>query len=498
MSEYDHNDKAGNEGDLVKHFVLTYAIEAWLKKVNEAITNNNQNIKVNYFDVFSANAENKVSIKNGAWKNGVGLIPSLKDVEKTTLLWQQIYQMWGLKSNLDTEKEETKPSCRNYPGSSVFANQVFGINKDKIKKINIFANDILPECAQNQNAYFAFYNKDGRGMHFDECRFTASISDWKDFLDLHFSSSQKKDYARDFVVIDPPNLNTIVDLFNENGLIELKTEGSEEDATAVEPKTEGSDDVATPVEPNTEDPADRAKWNLNNSNIFIWIPLARYYTEENKSLGQYENVDEFHNKALEQNYSCLEFLYGKYDVRSTFGCRIYLKFSSSLTISVKKDEHSSSMAENVLSEAKVNLEKVLAFADAEVKKSIEKQTECENATGIIKNQLNKLKKDLKGTGLNNSNEVFKFIEENEKLLLEYFLHGFNSADAYSALGQEFAKNNRRLFPIGDKEGEKPVSIVKGHFGEIQKNLKLKTNNKIKKAYMLLRKLRMFELEIKKK
>jgi hypothetical protein len=473
MSEYDHNDKAGNEGDLVKHFVLTYAIEAWLKKVNEAITNNNQNIEVNYFDVFSANAENRVSIKNGAWKNGVGLIPSLENFEKTTLLWQQIYQMWGLKSNLDTKKEETKPSCRNYPGSSVFANQVFGINKGKIKKINIFANDILPECAQNQNAYFAFYNKDGRGMHFDECRFTASISDWKDFLGLHFSSSPKKDYARDFVVIDPPNLNTIVDLFNKNGLIE----------------------------PKTKDPADRAKWNLNDSNIFIWIPIIKNYDKKQKSFSDPANLDKFHNKAIEKKFLCLEFIYGGYRIRSTSGCRIYLKLNSSSTSQESEEDSSINLTKNVLFKAKRKLEEVIGVAINEAQRSIKEQKPADNPLGIIEGQLKELKKDLEknfndnGSLLQMCNEVFDYIEKKKELLLIFFTNGLNRDEAYSFLGQEFFKVNNKLFPIAGKKGAKPVRIFKKYLQEIQGKLKLEPKEETKTAYELLQTLKGFKLEI---
>ena len=99
---YDHNIKAGNEGDIVKHVALIAAL-------NSIISTNDITI-FRYVDVFSGYAFNPIIQKN-EWKNGIGKIHGQSYKAKDENV--KLYFNWYL----------SRPQLIGgiYPGSSLIA-----------------------------------------------------------------------------------------------------------------------------------------------------------------------------------------------------------------------------------------------------------------------------------------------------------------------------------------------------------------------------------------
>ena len=83
---YDHNKKAGNEGDIVKHVALIAALNS--------ISATKSSEQFNYADLFAGYAFNPLVEKN-EWKNGIGKIhnQSLKVTDKNVQLYFNWYLM---------------------------------------------------------------------------------------------------------------------------------------------------------------------------------------------------------------------------------------------------------------------------------------------------------------------------------------------------------------------------------------------------------------------
>lgn len=97
---YDHNVKAGNQGDVIKHIALIAAASVLMKK----------NIEIfHYADTFAGYAYNPLK-SDGEWSSGIGILQDL-DIsfqESSEKFW---YDLWACKVGL-------RGSI--YPGSSLF------------------------------------------------------------------------------------------------------------------------------------------------------------------------------------------------------------------------------------------------------------------------------------------------------------------------------------------------------------------------------------------
>jgi len=97
---YDHNEKAGNPGDVIKHTALIAAADVIMQ-------NNNQSFQ--YADTFAGYAYNPIRSK-GEWQNGIGNISqaNIKPSNSAVRFWQSLWQC-----------DEGLPGSV-YPGSSTF------------------------------------------------------------------------------------------------------------------------------------------------------------------------------------------------------------------------------------------------------------------------------------------------------------------------------------------------------------------------------------------
>jgi 23S rRNA A2030 N6-methylase RlmJ len=100
MKTYDHNEKAGNQGDVVKHTALLAAADSIISLLNGSFE---------YADTFAGYAFNPLK-PEGEWRNGIGTFKRFasKCYNKHINYWRSL---WDTKDDLiDSE----------YPGSSLF------------------------------------------------------------------------------------------------------------------------------------------------------------------------------------------------------------------------------------------------------------------------------------------------------------------------------------------------------------------------------------------
>src|SRR3990167_5982506 len=96
---YDHNEKAGNQGDVVKHLALLAAADALMAECSG---------QFHYADTFSGYAFNPLK-SNGEWSKGIGVLCSSRTSDNSVLnFWRELWSCSaGLRGSV-------------YPGSSVF------------------------------------------------------------------------------------------------------------------------------------------------------------------------------------------------------------------------------------------------------------------------------------------------------------------------------------------------------------------------------------------
>jgi 23S rRNA A2030 N6-methylase RlmJ len=101
MSAYDHNVKAGNEGDICKHPALIAALD---KTITDSVT------PMRYADVFAGYATNPLNAA-GEWKQGIEVV-----AREHLLTGNAHVSMWAEAANL-----RTRPHAGGtYPGSAWF------------------------------------------------------------------------------------------------------------------------------------------------------------------------------------------------------------------------------------------------------------------------------------------------------------------------------------------------------------------------------------------
>ncbi len=165
MPTYDHNIKAGNKGDIVKHTALIAALDSVVQQCNAP--------RFRYIDVYGGYASNPILSRN-EWVEGVGKIHSHAHKVKNTDVKK--YYEWYL----------SRPNLIGgiYPGSSLIAYDV--ITNTKIKP-HITIHDISDKVIQNLD--MAYTDVDG-------------IRIIKNSADPEDDGVQNAD----FIFIDPPGL----------------------------------------------------------------------------------------------------------------------------------------------------------------------------------------------------------------------------------------------------------------------------------------------------
>jgi len=165
---YDHHEKAGNRGDVVKHVALLAALDTFLQHF--------QRDSFEYADTFAGYAYSPL-IKGNEWKDGIGTVfgkgGELKE-NPHTKLWYE----WYLQG---------RPQLIGgvYPGSSLIANDVCRLHK---KQPSLALWDVSPEVIAN---LMQTYSPSGHRIY---CRPATLAS--------------RAVQSSDFLFIDPPGLKT--------------------------------------------------------------------------------------------------------------------------------------------------------------------------------------------------------------------------------------------------------------------------------------------------
>lgn len=162
--KYDHNNKSGNEGDIVKHVALIAALGALLGSHEDKI--------FRYVDIYSGYAFNPI-VKKNEWKNGVKKIYNNRD--KISDENVKLYYEWYL----------SRPSLVSgiYPGSSLIAFDTITYY-DSIAHLTLF--DISDKVIEN--LYLAYDRSEHK------------------IFDRASNQSESEIQDADFIFIDPPGL----------------------------------------------------------------------------------------------------------------------------------------------------------------------------------------------------------------------------------------------------------------------------------------------------
>ncbi len=162
--KYDHNNKAGNEGDIVKHVALIAALNSLLRS--------HENKVFRYVDIYSGYAFNPI-VKKNEWKSGVGKIYNNR--EKINDPNVELYFKWYL----------SRPSlvAGIYPGSSLIAFDTINYS-GFTPNLSLF--DISEKVIENLNSAY-------------------DQSEHKIF-NRASSKSDIEIHEADFLFIDPPGL----------------------------------------------------------------------------------------------------------------------------------------------------------------------------------------------------------------------------------------------------------------------------------------------------
>jgi len=171
---YDHNKKAGNEGDIVKHVALIAALNV--------ISATKSSEQFNFVDLFAGYAFNPLLDKN-EWKNGIGKIhnQSSKVTDKNV----RLYFNWYL----------SRPILSGgiYPGSSLIAHDTL-INNGAIPHLTLY--DISQKAFLNLKLAFGNTNHSIFNRPAEENDNEITESNFLFIDPPGLFSSQKKDFPK--------------------------------------------------------------------------------------------------------------------------------------------------------------------------------------------------------------------------------------------------------------------------------------------------------------
>ena len=194
---YRHSEKAGNEGDVIKHISLIAALDTVMKSWNK--DKGNKDKVFSYCDTYAANGLNL--LKSGlGWSKGIGRIQSQMNHVGVTI--DHHFVNWKNSWWIPPQETERKYNTGFYPGSSLFVANLFEKNKIENYKIRLW--DIEIDCIENQFDTFCKYDKTAECLKLDpkislypESAFVGEgpNPDFKNHLEL-----------ADFLFVDPPNL----------------------------------------------------------------------------------------------------------------------------------------------------------------------------------------------------------------------------------------------------------------------------------------------------
>ena len=194
---YRHSEKAGNEGDVIKHISLIAALDNVMKSWNK--DKGNKDKVFSYCDTYAANGLNL--LKSGlGWSKGIGRIQSQMNHVGVTI--DHHFVNWKNSWWIPPQETERKYNTGFYPGSSLFVANLFEKNKIENYKIRLW--DIEIDCIENQFDTFCKYDKTAECLKLDpkislypESAFVGEgpNPDFKNHLEL-----------ADFLFVDPPNL----------------------------------------------------------------------------------------------------------------------------------------------------------------------------------------------------------------------------------------------------------------------------------------------------
>ena len=194
---YRHCEKAGNEGDVIKHISLIAALDTVIKSWKQ--DEGNRSKIFSYCDTYAANGLNL--LKSGlGWSKGIGRIQSQMNHADGTI--NHHFVNWKNSWWISPEETDRKYNAGFYPGSSLFVANLFEKNKIKNYKVRLW--DINIDCIEDQFKTFCKYDKTTECLKLDpkislnsESAFNGESPnpDFKNHLE-----------QADFLFVDPPNL----------------------------------------------------------------------------------------------------------------------------------------------------------------------------------------------------------------------------------------------------------------------------------------------------
>ena len=161
--EYNHNDRAGNQGDVFKHVALTAATLALIEESDRDC--------FRYADLFAGFAWNPLS-KSKEWSRGVGNLPQdcSQIANPDVLKWIESYSLIGIDES------------NNYPGSSRIVADLCRLKKQSFH---------MTLWDYSREPFLSLEAEYGGADH-----------------DIHMESAMPNEVAvqnADFILIDPPN-----------------------------------------------------------------------------------------------------------------------------------------------------------------------------------------------------------------------------------------------------------------------------------------------------
>lgn len=262
---YNHNKKAGNPGDVVKHVALIAAVDAVLVLLENELSKKK---RFEYCDTYAANALNLLKGEM-EFEDGIGKIPEGWLPENAHLkLWKNLWVKYQNPGSVP---------FGFYPGSSYFVFETLRAKEVKSFKFNLW--DINIDCIRNQYEIFANYTRN-QGLHPNPkvSLHPESAFNKNNELEERFRSMLSD---ADFLFVDPPSLKCL-----PGGYLNLASER-----------------------------ANKSKWTM------FWLPVS-----QNNQGMESNNSKRLRENYYGANVSTIVIQYGAANggAQSLLGCQIFL------------------------------------------------------------------------------------------------------------------------------------------------------------------------------